>query len=316
MINSQEFRGKSLKMSNDTMLAASHTSLGLVDLAKYLLGKHSAKLQYILLGKIQSDNIEGRFGHLRKLAWRNYWASVRQFYKGESVIRARSLVSFSGCSIDEVKEEMKNTQQDRLSTDNIVIDKIVNFLIINPIQDLDNSSVLALSRIAGYLGRCALNRNKCSSCQKLLVGGDASTVSNDDSSSVQIHSTENASHPQAESNRSSREVEIILYFLSRMNRGKLLLVPSPFAWNVTEEIRKMYLLINRDDILRVALFNCNNSRLVFSKAVVKIMSEKMDGISCSEFSHKFVDGLLPDIAHSLFNCFCLIMWRKQTVLFM
>ena len=58
--------------------------------------------------------------------------------------------------VNEVKEEMKNIQQDRLNTDNIVIDKIVNF---NPIQDLDNSSVQALSHIAGYLGRCALNRN-------------------------------------------------------------------------------------------------------------------------------------------------------------
>ena len=136
MINWHEWRGKSLKMSNDTMLAASHTSFGLVDLAKYLLGKHSDKLRYILLGKIQSDNIEGRFGHLRKLVGGNYWASVRQFYEGESVIRARSLVSFSGYSINEVKEEMKNIQQDRLNTDNIVMDKTVNFLSINPIQDL------------------------------------------------------------------------------------------------------------------------------------------------------------------------------------
>ena len=199
-------------MLNDTMLAASHTSLGLVDLDKYLLGKHSDKLRYILLGKFQSDNTEGRFGHLRKLAGGNHWASVSQFYEGESVVRARSLVSFSCYSINEVKEEMRNTQKDRQNTHNIVIDKIVNFLSINPIQDLHNSSVQALSHIAGYLGRCALNKNKCSSCQKLLVGGDVSTVSNDDSSPVQLHSTENVSHPQAESNRSSREVETILDF--------------------------------------------------------------------------------------------------------
>ena len=95
-----------------------------------------------------------------------------------------------------------------------------------------------------------------------------------------------------------------------MNRGKLL-VPTSLACNVTEEICKMYLSISRDDILRVDLFNCNNSRLVFSKAVVKIMSEKMAGISCSDFSHKFVDGLLPEIAHSLFNCL-LSNYAKET----
>ena len=131
-------------MLNDTMLVASHTSLGLVNLDKYLLGKHSDKLRYILLGKFQSDNIEGRFGHLRKLAGGNHWASVSQFYEGESFVRARSLVSFSCYSINEVKEEMRNTQKDRQNTHNIVIDKIVNFLSINPIQDLHNISVQAL----------------------------------------------------------------------------------------------------------------------------------------------------------------------------
>ena len=106
VINLHEWRGKSFKMLNDTMLAASQTSLGLVDLAKYLLGKHSDELRYIVLGKIQSDNIEGRFGHLRKLAGGNYWASVRQCYEGESVIRARSLVSFSGYSINPLPPEL------------------------------------------------------------------------------------------------------------------------------------------------------------------------------------------------------------------
>ena len=67
---------------------------------------------------------------------------------------------------------------------------------------------------------------KCSSCQKFLVGGDISTVSNYDSSPVQIHPIENVSHQQAENNRSSRKVDTILDFSSRMNRGKLLV---PFS---------------------------------------------------------------------------------------
>ena len=41
-------------------------------------------VDYVLLGKIQSDGIEGHFGHLRKLAGGNYWASVRQFMEGEA----------------------------------------------------------------------------------------------------------------------------------------------------------------------------------------------------------------------------------------
>ena len=41
------------------------------------------------------------------------------------------------------------------------------------------------------------------------------------------------------------------------------------------------------------------------------MSEKMAGISRSEFSLKFFDGLLTEIAHSLFNCF-LSNYVKET----
>ena len=41
------------------------------------------------------------------------------------------------------------------------------------------------------------------------------------------------------------------------------------------------------------------------------MSDKMAGISCLEFSLKYVDGLLNEIAHSLFNCF-LSYYVKET----
>ena len=56
-----------------------------MNLTRYLLEKHKKILDYVLLGKIQSDKIEGQFGHLRKLAGGNYWASVRQFMENEAV---------------------------------------------------------------------------------------------------------------------------------------------------------------------------------------------------------------------------------------
>ena len=94
------------KMLKDTTQAAIYTCRGLVSLANYLLERHGDILHYVLLGKVQSDRIEGRFGYLRKLAGGNYWASVRQFLEGEAVIRVKSLVWLLGYSLGTVAEHM------------------------------------------------------------------------------------------------------------------------------------------------------------------------------------------------------------------
>ena len=52
------------KMSTDTTQAAIYTCRGLVALANYLLETHCNLVHYVLLGKVQSDKIEGRFGYL------------------------------------------------------------------------------------------------------------------------------------------------------------------------------------------------------------------------------------------------------------
>lgn len=54
-------------MSTETAKALRHTSLGIVQLARHLLTTYK-NISYVLLGKVQSDTIEGRFGYLRKLA--------------------------------------------------------------------------------------------------------------------------------------------------------------------------------------------------------------------------------------------------------
>ena len=82
-------------------------------------------VDYVLLGKIQYDGIEGHFGRLRKLAGGNYWASVRQFMEGETVIRAKNLVSLSGFSPREVASLVKEAKELRRIDDNRVIDKLV-----------------------------------------------------------------------------------------------------------------------------------------------------------------------------------------------
>lgn len=99
------------KLSKDTSMAAFYTCRGLVGLAKHLLDNYNEEVEYVLLGKVQSDSIEGHFGHLRKLAGSNYWASVRQFMEGETVIRVSSLIWWSGVKTSDIPARMAQSKQ-------------------------------------------------------------------------------------------------------------------------------------------------------------------------------------------------------------
>lgn len=96
-----EEKDKTFKMSRDTLDSLINTCRGLIGLSNYLLDKHGDLLDYVLLGRVQSDKLEGHFGHLRELAEGNCWPSVRQFMEGEAVVRAKSLVSLSGYSLTD-----------------------------------------------------------------------------------------------------------------------------------------------------------------------------------------------------------------------
>ena len=111
-------------MSTETAKGLRHTSLGLVGLAKYLLVTYS-DISYVLLGKIQSDKIEGRFGYLRKLAGGNSQPSARQFFEGEAVIRATSLCKLSGYTIGEVNLRMLEVKEARGEADNNTVALLV-----------------------------------------------------------------------------------------------------------------------------------------------------------------------------------------------
>ena len=106
MLQAWQDRSGGGKMSTDTSQAAIYTCRGLIGVAHYLLEKHSEVMQHILLGKIQSNRIESRFGYLRKLVGGNFWASVRQFLEGEAVIRVKSLAWLSGYSLGTVSAFM------------------------------------------------------------------------------------------------------------------------------------------------------------------------------------------------------------------
>ena len=93
-------------MSKETRLTLHHTTSTIIELVKYLF-KVETDIEYILLGQIQSDYIEGPFGFYRQLNGANYYASVLQFLQAENCIRLRSLVK-SGYNMSEIGQIFEN----------------------------------------------------------------------------------------------------------------------------------------------------------------------------------------------------------------
>ena len=98
-------------LTRETFHAVKHTTLAMIELVQYLLNTKN-EINFVLLGLIQSDFLEGRFGWYRQLNGGNYYASVLQFLQAEKTIRLRSLVEFgyNMSAIDAICSEVKENE--------------------------------------------------------------------------------------------------------------------------------------------------------------------------------------------------------------
>ena len=134
----------------------------------------------MLLGCIQSDYLEGRFGWYRQLCGANYFNSVLQFLQAEKSIRIRSLVKM-GYLISEIKDIFHNSN----NGENVEVQQCVNNIlhVINDFSFIRNFSLsksdeAILFYTAGSIARGLLKRLKCSACKDLLSAGTV-TISMD-----------------------------------------------------------------------------------------------------------------------------------------
>ena len=77
-------------LSSETFYTAKVTTKNFISLGNYLLDQKD--IDFVLLGLISQDFLEGRFGWRRQLCGGNYLNSVLQFLQAERSIRIRSLV--------------------------------------------------------------------------------------------------------------------------------------------------------------------------------------------------------------------------------
>ena len=168
------------KITQDTTMAVFHTSQNLKIMCQYLLERYCGdpwNLQYLLLGKFQSDMLESHFGYMRKLSGSNYWTTVRNFLQSEAVIRKSNLLWYTGYDITEVQKEMTEAVRTASETDDVVADDILKELFAFKSEEklhyLPSDAEPALGHISGYLAHQATKKKTCQCCQNLLVDKDA-----------------------------------------------------------------------------------------------------------------------------------------------
>lgn len=91
-------------LTKETHGALRQTTRALVQITEYCFTELG--LNYVLLGKIQTDSLEDRFGKYRQLAGSQYHISIRQLYEGENKLRLQSTLPTIPCE-DERWEQLE-----------------------------------------------------------------------------------------------------------------------------------------------------------------------------------------------------------------
>ena len=92
-------------LTRETFLALRHTCLALADCTAYLIDHLGFK--FVLLGHLQSDDLESRFGWLRQLSGANYYVYMRQVVESDRNIQTLSLLKFSSISLSEIDDAIQ-----------------------------------------------------------------------------------------------------------------------------------------------------------------------------------------------------------------
>ena len=164
-----EFNGQDnfFKPSKDSFQCLKQTTEGLASLCEYLI--LDKKVQYVLLGKIQSDRFEGRFGKLRQMSGGNIFASVKQFLESECSLKLKNLAELD-LSLSEMRDLFQDSDDEHTFKATKASNDLVQALAIP--RAIPSSIENVLFYVAGYISRSIKNQLNCASCKNLLVSSN------------------------------------------------------------------------------------------------------------------------------------------------
>jgi len=222
-------------LTKETFLALRHTCLALADCAAFLLDRLA--FNFVLLGRLQSDPIESRFGWLRQLSGTNYYVSMRQVLEGDRKIRALSLLRFSEYSLSEIDDVIQAEASAPQQADDTA-DTIVDALTYTHCPSCSDANTIYY--VSGAIARSVVRTNKCDSCKDLLV-------TKDDDEELRFD-----------------DMHDVTTFLDTVNRGGLCRL-SEYTFALAVHCWRVYDEIKATDGLKKVLLSSNNQRCLFIK---------------------------------------------------
>ena len=263
-------------LTRETFLALRHTCLALADCCSHLLDRLG--FNYVLLGSLQSDAIESRFGWLRQLSGANYYISTRQVLEGDKKIRALSLLKFSRISLAEIDNVLHAESCQTHSDDDQTADAITDALTFSRLPSASDANIIFY--VSGYIARSIIRTTKCDHCRESLVTTDQLDT---------IEIDERLQYSAAT-------------FLDAINRGGLSR-PTDFTFQLAMHCWRVFEEIKATSQLLTQLLSSASQRTLFCKV--------MDRASCMQtFGQQPIDSNICINGHDLnalvvqrfFNC--------------
>jgi hypothetical protein len=262
---------KRAKLSQETFMCARQTSSTIPLLVGHLF--QDRKLSYVLLGKINSDAIERRFGHYRQLAGANYYLSVRQFLEAEKLIRLKGLVKYSNLSMAEIKDVFASSSE-RCKEE--IQEQVAELLLLLPdpidIDFREEREDSIIYYIAGYIARSLMKRLKCQLCVDLIC---------ESKNAPPILFIDDDNDDSSDSGKKSKDA-----FLEQINRGGLV-KPSNLLFLFCLHVHEFHKSIFSKQRIREQFMKARNQREVFAQLVRDKLStqentQSMLRVECSK----------------------------------
>jgi hypothetical protein len=228
-------------LTKETFIALRQTCLALADCAAFLLDRRG--FNYVLLGHLQSDALEGRFGWLRQLSGANYFISTRQVLESDRKIRAVSLLKFSGISLSAIEDAI---QADCSAASDKEADTVADSITASMKLDVEptDSDRSIIFYVSGYIARSTVSTTKCESCRDALI------------------SSEEAAALEVTEELDSRASE----FLDNINRGGLVR-PTEFVYMLTTHCWRIFEEIRNSSELKSQFLKAASQSTVFGKVM-------------------------------------------------
>lgn len=159
------------KLTNQTHTALTHTVYCMLEIVKYCF--HDLKMNYILLGKFQTDPLERRFGKYCQLAGGHYNISIRQLYECEKRLRIQSQLTLKSQAYGNISIKQFYEDDDRLTSE----ENFDNYFSpVIAVEDEDFESIMSEMPVVTYLGGyccyVALRKVRCDTCKNIIVFSD------------------------------------------------------------------------------------------------------------------------------------------------